>query len=777
MTKRKLRKELSTFSKKTESTATLYSGSLGIYIGGTQYVDVPNRPGFVYVRLRNNISELIQAHNEVVSPVYGLPVILIRNKTYYEIYGRDSVQYGSYWDSSSSYLPKHGHQHEFDPDNNGGGDLVFVHGEQFYPMMTFPSGSNGGNTVLIAPYRYFYSSAWHYTGNTGVGNLLTYGPTGANNAKLLLVGVDATTGNPFVKQGSEFSEGITGAAALTSFVPTNITQSTEIPGAIIRLVTGTQTITWANIYDARQYMGILQVGGGATDFLGLSDTPNSYAGQANKAVVVKPDESGLEFVTSITGSSSGGGGTGTYFDGIQETFFPTLQVSNYTGSYYYFDANSPANGTELDSPTFSIGNNQFAFAWITKDEYDLKNWLLRGEYTFFAFLLRSTGSHPMTAYAKLYEEYSGTETELAVSDLAVDINGSTAIPTSGPNGFAFRMRLENNASMYAGPTYVVDSTSRLLLKVYVNVASGGSDGVIKLFPDNGYYFNVNLQRQVLDNHYLTGTSFVGGGGGTFGIYGRDEAIGLGTGTTLNVVGNDISLSISGTVLTLLHSDPTGTPHSFLDLTDTPDSYSGQGSKYVAVNSGGTALEFVPAPAGGGGGGSGLVVYDDSVYKVTGTAISFDSDISVAVTGSIAYVSNILPWQVDVPVAVPSASTGSWAISIDSTQIYNFRYLSDGNQNRYLEYLILLSAGTWTMTVITEKGSNRGIATLTFDGGSSLGTIDAYSSGATVNDVMTITGIVVPTTKLITMRLAINSKNGSSSAYHFPLSKLTFTRTS
>jgi hypothetical protein len=41
--------------------------------------------------------------------------------------------------------------------------------------------------------------------------------------------------------------------------------------------------------------------------------------------------------------------------------------------------------------------------------------------------------------------------------------------------------------------------------------------------------------------------------------------------------------------------------TFVGLTDTPSSLSGQGNKFVAVNSGGSALEFVNAPSGGGSG--------------------------------------------------------------------------------------------------------------------------------------------------------------------------------
>ena len=41
--------------------------------------------------------------------------------------------------------------------------------------------------------------------------------------------------------------------------------------------------------------------------------------------------------------------------------------------------------------------------------------------------------------------------------------------------------------------------------------------------------------------------------------------------------------------------------AFTGLSDTPSSFTGQGGKYAAVNSGATALEFVTAPTGGGGG--------------------------------------------------------------------------------------------------------------------------------------------------------------------------------
>jgi hypothetical protein len=53
------------------------------------------------------------------------------------------------------------------------------------------------------------------------------------------------------------------------------------------------------------------------------------------------------------------------------------------------------------------------------------------------------------------------------------------------------------------------------------------------------------------------------------------------------------------VVTVHGAVPANPIDTFLELTDTPASYSGQASKHVAVNAGATALEFVAAAGGGG----------------------------------------------------------------------------------------------------------------------------------------------------------------------------------
>ena len=55
--------------------------------------------------------------------------------------------------------------------------------------------------------------------------------------------------------------------------------------------------------------------GGATNFLGLNDTPINYTGEAGKAVIVNPGETGLQF--------------------SQEPISNSLNRHAFTGWYYY----------------------------------------------------------------------------------------------------------------------------------------------------------------------------------------------------------------------------------------------------------------------------------------------------------------------------------------------------------------------------------------------------------------------------------------------------------
>jgi hypothetical protein len=242
-------------------------GILGFMLNGANTVEVPTRMGFVYVRLRNSTSEVIQAYNDQVAPVYGLPVLVVRDEvdtSKYRILGRDVGVYQN-WGSSSSYLPKHGHSHSFIPEEGGGGDVVWTYSRQIMPLAAYPSGSAGSNGVIIKPSTYYQDDTWKYAGNTGSPDLLAYKPTD-NKAKMVLLYMDSN-GNPQVQDTvTTFAESITGTAGILQFIP-KVSSTYTVPIAGIRLVSGTQTILWDNIYDLRPFIvadGFIPTGSFAT---------------------------------------------------------------------------------------------------------------------------------------------------------------------------------------------------------------------------------------------------------------------------------------------------------------------------------------------------------------------------------------------------------------------------------------------------------------------------------------------------------------------------------
>lgn len=92
-------------------------------------------------------------------------------------------------------------------------------------------------------------------------------------------------------------------------------------------------------------------GGGATTFLGLTDTPGSYAGQATKYPRVKADESALEFV-------AGAGGAATF-----------LELSDTPAAYAgqagkIAKVNAAANALEF---ALTPKNTAMAYAWMSGD--------------------------------------------------------------------------------------------------------------------------------------------------------------------------------------------------------------------------------------------------------------------------------------------------------------------------------------------------------------------------------------------------------------------------
>lgn len=230
-----------------------YSGLLGLTIDGEQKVEHPTRNGFVYFRFRDNLSEVVLAFNDKVAPVYDLPVVVERVRNNWRVIGRDTDRYSN-WGSSAPYLPKHGFQHSFDRDAGTGGDVVLVYPDQFIPLLVYPSGTFGAGNLQVGPHLLQRDSDFLYVGNTGTSNILPYKPTNSN-AIMGLVYLDRETGNPgfLINSGTSFNAAITGTAGVSPYIP--YPSSTQEPLYAFRLVSGTETLRWENLYNARQFIG------------------------------------------------------------------------------------------------------------------------------------------------------------------------------------------------------------------------------------------------------------------------------------------------------------------------------------------------------------------------------------------------------------------------------------------------------------------------------------------------------------------------------------------
>lgn len=135
-----------------------------------------------------------------------------------------------------------------------------------------------------------------------------------------------------------------------------------------------------------------------------------------------------------------------------------------------------------------------------------------------------------------------------------------------------------------------------------------------------------------------------------------SAFGLNTGTQGNYGFNKNNETSTTTIIS-----GGGNITTFLDLLDTPNSYTGEGTNCVIVNAGETALEFGSCGAGGGGGntteeiqdavGSGFtgnLSYDDAGNKFdinSGNLLSWLDNIYARITNLVGLVGN---WSLDKP---------------------------------------------------------------------------------------------------------------------------------
>lgn len=325
----RLQKNVKAFEKTKPSTVIEVPGLLGIKLGGKTLVEVPNRTGYVFVRLRGDRSELIQAYNSEVTPIYDLPVLCVRSEIdqgRWFVIGRDVSRYQNW--GASAFLPKHGDSHSFNPDVPGI-DPVWIWGRQMMPLAAVPnSGSAGSNNLLVEQGVYYQNGEWHVAGGTGTASVLPYKPTGSN-AVMVLLYIDENTQFQFLR-GAEFVLGITGTAEMVSHLPA-LPTTYSLPIAGILLVSGTSVIGWDNIFDVRPWMvgdGFIPTG----SFSGYNTIQDDGVAQTQRSALNFVG-SGFQVydgggVTNVSGTVSNGYNT-VQDDGVDKT---QRQKLNFVGA-------------------------------------------------------------------------------------------------------------------------------------------------------------------------------------------------------------------------------------------------------------------------------------------------------------------------------------------------------------------------------------------------------------------------------------------------------------
>ena len=244
--KQRLQRTLKKVLDKKQNTTQEIPGLLGSIVRGREQAKVKGRKSFVYVRLYGNQSETIQAFNDTVSVLYGMPVVVakIKGKGYhYRVIGKNIGRYEN-WGGSNGWaqLAPHGNQHSFGI-GAGGSDIVWVFKKQFIPLLPHP---NSGTSIRVESDWYQWGNTYqHFTGSTF--DLASAIPGIAGDARFVTL---------YLEGSSNSVKGVTGSLFSTSPFPSDITPyinvcspSEGIPLTAVLLTHDTTNIAWNNLYD------------------------------------------------------------------------------------------------------------------------------------------------------------------------------------------------------------------------------------------------------------------------------------------------------------------------------------------------------------------------------------------------------------------------------------------------------------------------------------------------------------------------------------------------
>lgn len=220
---------------------------------------------------------------------------------------------------------------------------------------------------------------------------------------------------------------------------------------------------------------------------------------------------------------------------------------------------------------------------------------------------------------------------------------------------------------------------------------------------------------------------------------------------------------------------TTVPIAAINASGTPSSANflrGDGAWSTATDSGAVPKSTVTA--------KGDLIVATASGTVTNRAVGSNGQALVAESGNSDGLmwADVIPWHQHIMLGdgIYKSAVGTWAVAASSVVAgAQFNNAASQAVNDELQYDVVLSEGTWSLSVTHGKTATAGIMTWYLDS-TSLGTIDAYNGSATNNNVSTISSISVSTTGRYVLKMKLESKNASASAYRATLQQLTLRRT-
>lgn len=341
-------------------------------------------------------------------------------------------------------------------------------------------------------------------------------------------------------------------------------------------------------------------GGGASAFTGLSDVPASYAGQANKVVKVKADETGLEYSTAAAP---------TVFTGLTDA------PASYTGQAGKVPVvKGDETGLEFGSPVAnylgltdtpdSFAGQAFRLVSVKGDESGLEFSAAAAPSTLLG-LTDTPDSYSGQALKVVRVNAAGTGVEFAIGSGPANFLELPDTPDNYATSALQFVRV--NAAMTALEFAPLTMTTLLGLTDTPDSYAGSAFKVVTVKGDeSGIEFSAGATPTSFIGLTDAPTSYTAQGGKTVKV--KSDASGLEFVTVAAPVSaftglSDVPANYTGAANKKVKVNSAGTGLEFVTdtagvtaftgLSDVPASYSGASTYKVRVNSGGTALEFVP----------------------------------------------------------------------------------------------------------------------------------------------------------------------------------------